>query len=113
MNPDQLRRFNNAKEQEDLESLKREQKLSDMRAVLSTQAGLRVMGNILAYCRANEPSMVVQSHALLAYQTGLRDAAGMIANGIREADPRLLAECEIAHVEFEELFEDMVGDDEE
>jgi hypothetical protein len=113
LRPERLRRMENLRKPEEREALRRELRIDDVRELLGTDAGKRVFGSIFEFCGLHEPSGLVREHALLAYQTGMRDAANMIANTIREADPRLVAECEVAHAEFERMFADLATCEEE
>ena len=111
MRAERLRALASNKDPIEREALRQELKVDDMREVLSTAAGKRVFGSIFDYCGLNDTTLSVHDHAFLSYKAGVRDAGNVIANSVREADPRAVAECEIAHAEFERLFEELANDE--
>ena len=113
LRPEQLQRMAKGASAADRETLESEMVRNDVQAVLSLPGALRVFGRIIARCRVNEQAQYVSDHAILAYNAGFRDAGLMIADTIRGVDPRLLAECEIAHDEFVRMFNDLADDGEE
>lgn len=81
----------------------------DYRELLSTDAGRRVLGGFFHACGANSVTLA-ESPAAMAYQQGMRAAALLLSNRIRQIDPRLVGECELAWSGFLKRFE--IGDDE-
>ena len=63
----------------------------DYEEILSREAGLRIFGGIFYMSRINGVGLSTE------YMQGRRDMGLMIANTIREVNPRLIAECEIAY----------------
>lgn len=71
----------------------------DYETVLSTEAGRRVFGGLFHACDLNSITLS-ESPAAMAYQQGMRAAALIVANRIRQIDPRLVGECDLAWSEF-------------
>ena len=71
----------------------------DYKKVLSTDAGLRVFGRIFYVARTNGVGLMTE------YTQGKRDLGICIANTIREIDPHIIAECELAHKDFMKEYE--------
>jgi hypothetical protein len=78
----------------------------DLKNVLALDSGKRLIGRLAGCAAPGHTTLVAGSFELSAYNEGLRAAACVLANAVREIDPRLLAECEIAVREFEKSFED-------
>jgi hypothetical protein len=85
---------------------KEEAMKQDLRRILELDSGKRVIGRILENNFRDRTTLVVGSFEHTAFNEGFRDAANMIANTIRDIDPHLIAECEIAVREFEKQFEE-------
>ena len=81
------------------EKLRKKQVLDDVSEVLSTEAGRRVFGGLFHACDLNSITLS-ESPAAMAYQQGMRAAALIVANRIRQIDPRLVGECDLAWSEF-------------
>jgi hypothetical protein len=71
---------------------------------METEAGKRVFGWLMDTSYRDRSSLVVGSFETTAYNEGMRAVANRLANTIRDIDPRLLAECEIAVREFDKVY---------
>ena len=72
----------------------KKQILDDYTEILSKKAGLRIFGGIFFAARINGTGLMSE------YYQGRRDLGVEIANTIREINPRMIADCEIAYREF-------------
>ena len=72
--------------------------------MLETPEGKRVLGRILENANIYKTTLVVGSFEHSAFLEGFRHSGNMLANTIREISPMLLAECEIAVIEFEKAY---------
>ena len=81
-------------------NLQQEAMKKDYLEVLSTEAGRRVFGGIFHKLGLNTPITNCDVETMI-YRAGLRAAVQIIANTIREANPRAVAECEIAYEKYE------------
>ena len=88
-----------------MNDLAQKQIYDDYKEILSTDAGKRIIGGIFLAAKLN------QVGARNEYYQGLRDLALIIANTIRDINPHLIADCEIAHKEFLERFSEDERDD--
>ncbi len=79
----------------------------DYSEILSTDAGKRIFGGIFIAAGLNG------THELDGFYQGRRSLGQTIANTIREIDPRLLAECEIAYNDFMRRNDDAGRDDDD
>ena len=79
---------------------------NDLKEVLSTESGRRIVGSIFHLCRKDAGTLSVGSFAHTAFQEGMRAVAVVLAGDIREIDPHLVAECEIAYAKFVKRFQD-------
>ena len=93
------------------QKLRREALLQDYREVLSTEAGRRVLGALFFIGNIFGAEFNSSSEGA-AYMQGQRAAVMSVVNVLREIDPRLVGECEIAYREFERRFGDADGDGE-
>jgi len=80
-------------------NLAKKQIHDDYIKVLSMEAGKRIIGGIFHNSGLNNPGVKSE------YYQGVRDLALVIANTLREIDPHLIAECEIAYENFLRSFE--------
>jgi hypothetical protein len=80
--------------------------MKDLKEVLSTPAGKRIIGEILKCSLLSEGSYIAGSFDATAYREGIRYIGLMTANSIREIDPCLIGECEKAYEEQRKLFEE-------
>ncbi len=71
----------------------------DYEELLSNEAGRRVFGGFFHACGLNSITLS-ESPAAMAYQQGMRAAALIVANRIRQLDPRLVGECDLAWSKF-------------
>jgi hypothetical protein len=76
----------------------------DLSKVLRTAAGRRVLGRIIESGHRDDSSFAAGCPDITAFNEGMRAIANLLANSIKEIDPRLLADCEIAHRDFERQF---------
>ena len=77
-----------------MNDLAKEQVHKDYKEILSTDAGKRIIGGIFFAAGLNNPG--VKSD----YYQGVRDLALVIENTLREINPHLIADCEIAYTDF-------------
>ncbi len=73
----------------------------DYKEVLSSDAGRRVLGSFFDACGMTRLGGAQDAY-WAGYDKGLRDAGTMVANSIREIDPRLVGECELAFQKMKE-----------
>ena len=83
-----------------LNDLAKKQIQDDYSEILSNEAGRRIFGGIFCNSGLNNPGVKNE------YYQGVRDLALVIANTIREIDPHLISECEIAYTNFLRSFND-------
>ena len=77
-----------------MNDLAKKQIQDDYKEILSKEAGKRIFGGIFYNSGLNSPGVKSE------YYQGIRDLALVIANTLREIDPHLVAECEIAYTNF-------------
>lgn len=85
---------------------RREAMANDLREVLSTEAGRRIVGGIFYICGKDAGCLNVDSFVATAYREGMRAVANAVANDLRAVDPRLIVECEMAYERFLEQYEE-------
>lgn len=73
----------------------------DLQEVLSNEAGRRVIGGIFHECGLWNAVFCGEAPAAAAYREGLRAAAAVLVNRIREIDPMLIAQCEMDYQKAE------------
>ena len=78
----------------------------DYKEILATEAGKRIFGAIFHFAN------IYGAYELDAFQQGRRSMGLTIANTIREIDPRLVADCEIAYFDFRRRNDDARRDGE-
>ena len=83
-----------------MNKLMKKQIRDDYREILSRDAGLRIFGSIFLSAGNNSVGQMSE------YWNGRRDLGIQIANTIREIDPHLIAECELAYQDFIKEFGD-------
>lgn len=83
-----------------MNKLKEKQIRDDFKKVLSSDAGLRVFGGIFYAARINDVQPMNE------FFSGRRSMGQSIANTIRDIDPHIIAECELAYKEFQERNKD-------
>lgn len=70
------------------ERFTRKQELDDMREVLSSRAGRRVIWKMLSFCKVFES--IWHASALIHYSAGQQDVGHYLLSEVNEADPNSL-----------------------
>ena len=92
------------KSDEELKELQKAILQNDLKEVLSTEFGRRIVGSIFHLCRKDAGTLAVSSFAHTAFQEGMRAVAVILSGDIREIDPHLVADCEVAYAKFVQRF---------
>jgi NADP-dependent 3-hydroxy acid dehydrogenase YdfG len=68
---------------------------NDLKEMLSSEAGRRVIGGIFHECGFWKAIFCGEAVAAAAFQEGMRATAVSLANRMRKIDPMLIARCEM------------------
>ena len=75
----------------------------DLQETLSSDAAKRWFGSFFYTC--NPSKRIFNENALvMAYKVGVHEAAGVVMDSMREIDPRLPGECELAYRKFRDAW---------
>jgi hypothetical protein len=83
---------------------------ADFKEVLSTSAGRRVFGSIFDDLEIDEETFSTNELSM-AWRSGMRSAGLRVTKRVRDADPRLVAECCIEYQDFARSFYDKEEED--
>lgn len=88
----------------ELSELRNKMIQQDLIEVTSTDAGKRVIAKIIEMSRPRADPFVQGAADTTAYMIGMQRVGIAVVEALREIDPRLVAECDAALIEFEKQF---------